>query len=122
MLTTKEQTVKTTKGEEIVRRLQAFTKALKEKNTDEYTCQTVTLNLKPTPYGRKQVKETRKVLRASQSVFARVLGVSVKTVRAWEQGFNTPSDMACRFMDEIRAKPEYWRSRMRDYCTPKEPA
>jgi len=59
------------------------------------------------------VRRTRGLLRASQAVFARFLGVSVKTVRAWEQGFNVPSDMACRFMDEIRRDPSYWLRRLR---------
>jgi hypothetical protein len=33
-------------------------------------------------------------------------------VQAWESGVNTPSDMACRFMDEIRHNPEYWQKRL----------
>jgi DNA-binding transcriptional regulator YiaG len=34
--------------------------------------------------------------------------VSVKTVRAWEQEVNTPSAMACRFMDKTRRDPKHW--------------
>jgi putative transcriptional regulator len=58
------------------------------------------------------VKQTRALLGASQAVFANFLGVSVKTVRAWEQGVNTPSAMACRFMDEIRRDPKHWIARL----------
>jgi DNA-binding transcriptional regulator YiaG len=33
-------------------------------------------------------------------------------VRAWETGGKKPSDMACRFLDEIVFKPDYWRERI----------
>jgi len=46
-------------------------------------------------------------------LFAHFLGVSVKTVRSWEQG-KTPSDIASRFMDEIRHNPNYWRQRLKE--------
>ena len=42
------------------------------------------------------------------------LGVSVKTVQAWEQGLQTPPKMACRFMDEIRHDPEHWIERLKE--------
>jgi DNA-binding transcriptional regulator YiaG len=50
----------------------------------------------------------------SQAVFAKLLGVSLNTVRAWEQGVNHPSDMACRFLDEIRRDPAYWVRRLKE--------
>ena len=80
--------------------------------SDQFTCRKVVLDLPATPYDAKLVKETRRLLGASQAVFAQLLGVSVKTVCAWEQGENTPSDMACRFMDEIRHNPPYWLERL----------
>jgi HTH-type transcriptional regulator/antitoxin HigA len=55
----------------------------------------------------------RKVLNASQALFAQFLGVSVKAVRKWESG-QAPSEMACRFMDEIRRNPKYWHKRLRE--------
>jgi len=72
------------------------------------------LDLRPTAYSPELVKATRKSLRASQKVFAELLGVSVKTVCAWEQGINTPQDVACRFMDEIRHDPSYWLKRIKE--------
>lgn len=79
----------------------------------KYTCRRVVLELQPRSYSPTRVKATRKLLRASQTLFAQFLGVSPKTVRAWEQG-KTPSDMACRFMDEIHRNPEYWRKILQD--------
>ena len=68
----------------------------------------------PSVYHPRLVRETRDLLAASQAVFARFLGVSVQTVRAWEQGVNTPSTLASRFLDEIRHDPAYWRTRLRE--------
>lgn len=79
----------------------------------KYTCRRVVLELEPHSYTAAQVKSTRKLLNASQALFAQFLGVSVKAVRSWERG-SRPSPMACRFMDEIRRDPEYWRARLKD--------
>jgi len=79
----------------------------------KYNCHKVSLDLAPTEYNPRLVKETRDILECSQAVFARFLGVKVQTVRAWEQGINIPRDAACRLMDEIRFKPEYWRQRLK---------
>jgi DNA-binding transcriptional regulator YiaG len=79
----------------------------------KYTCRRVVLDLEPEPYSAENVKATRKMLNASQELFAQFLGVSVKAVRKWEAG-RAPSDMACRFMDEIRRAPDYWRARLRE--------
>jgi putative transcriptional regulator len=101
-------------GAQIVQGLQGFADALEKKEpiAAKFTCRVVELDLRPTPYDPAQVRQTRLLLQASQAVFARFLGVSVKTVRAWEQGVNMPNDMACRFMDEIRFNPEYWIERL----------
>ena len=81
---------------------------------DQFTCRKVELNLKPKPYDQKKVIATRKLLRISQSVFALLLGVSVKTIQAWEQGLNPPKNVSCRFMDEIRRNPQYWIDRLKE--------
>ncbi len=103
-------------GKQIIEGLREFTEAL-ENNEEialKFTCRTVILDLFPVPCDPRAVKATRKLLMASQPVFAQFLGVKVRTVRAWEQGDNVPSDMACRFMDEIQRNPSYWRKRLRD--------
>jgi putative transcriptional regulator len=101
-------------GAQIIERLTDFADVL-EKSTDisqRFRLRRVQLDLQPAHYDRKSIKKVRAVLGASQAVFARFLGVSVKTVQAWEQGINTPTEIARRFMDEIRQNPQYWRRRL----------
>ena len=117
----KKQASKTSFGQEIISRLQEFADALDngEVISEKFTCRTVEVTLKPTRYTPALLKKTRKVLQASQMVFAQLLGVSVQTVQAWEQGENEPSNIAKRFMDEIRHDPDYWRKRLREVVVPK---
>lgn len=99
-------------GAEIVEVLTEFYEALKEGPeavAKRFTVRTVELDLKPRSYTSEEVKKVRDLLGLSQPLFARFLGVSVKAVRAWENGGKKPSDMACRFLDEIAVKPDYWR-------------
>jgi len=88
-------------------------KGNRKKIAEKFTCRRMSLDLHPQSYSPRQVKETRGLLNASQTVFAQFLGVSPQTVRAWEQGVNTPQASACRLMDEIRHDPEYWQERIR---------
>ncbi len=101
-------------GETIGDRLNEFADALEsgEDLSAKFTCRKVVLNLAAQPYDPSLVKRTRAILSVSQGIFAQFLGVSVDTVQSWESGINTPSDMACRFMDEIRHNPRYWRERL----------
>jgi putative transcriptional regulator len=104
----------------LISRMRGFVSALKEGTeiSERFTCRTVKLDLTPSRYTARRVAATREILGASQPVFAQFLGVSVKTVRAWEQGINAPSDMACRFMDEIRRDPAYWQKRLATAALP----
>jgi putative transcriptional regulator len=109
-------------GEKIRKRLGAFAAALENREaiSERFTCRTIKLQLEPQAYNPQQVKGTRQLLGVSQAIFARFLGVSVKAVSAWEQGAKTPSDMACRFMDEIRHNPRYWQDRLRESAVRKQ--
>jgi putative transcriptional regulator len=100
----------------MIQRLQDFTQTLEggADISERFTCRTVARTAAPTVYHPRLVRETRDLLAASQTVFARFLGISVQTVRAWEQGVNTPSPLASRFLDEIRHDPAYWRTRLRE--------
>ena len=102
-------------GKKIVRGLREFNNSLKhgETVTEKFTWRRVVLDMQPSQYDGRLVKKTRGLLGASQSVFARFLGVSVKTVQSWEQEQSVPSEMARRFLDEIRANPIYWTERLR---------
>ncbi len=104
----------------VLARMQGFVSALQagERINEKFTCRTVRLELKPPRLSARQVVAIRELLGTSQTVFAQFLGVSVNTVRAWEQGINVPSDMACRFMDEIRRDPAYWQQRIASAAVP----
>jgi DNA-binding transcriptional regulator YiaG len=100
---------------DLVEGLEGFLADLKSGEAIEkkYTIRRVVLDLEPHAYTAEQVKSVRKLLNASQSVFAQFIGVTVKAVRKWEGG-GTPNDMACRFMDEIGRNPNYWRMRLKE--------
>jgi putative transcriptional regulator len=99
--------MKTSLWDQIVGRLNNFADFLEGK---EVISERLT---RLTPYEPGLVKKTRETLGASQAMFARFLGVKTTTVQSWELGLSTPSDMACRFMDEIRNNPAYWLERFR---------
>jgi putative transcriptional regulator len=77
----------------------------------KYTCRRVVLDLMPRSYGQEEVKRVRATLGVSQKLFAQFLGVSLGTVRKWEQG-EPVSDIAARFMDEIATAPDHWKARL----------
>jgi DNA-binding transcriptional regulator YiaG len=109
-------------GAQIVESLQEFLTELQNgADLSAFKCRVVEVTAPSRPADAELVKQTRAVLRASQTVFARFLGVSAQTVRAWEQGENAPSDIAKRFMDEIRHDPVYWRARLRAIVATKKP-
>jgi putative transcriptional regulator len=109
----KENGRKTPAGR-MLERLTEFAETLESggKIEDRYTCREVRLNLKPSAYTPQRVRQTRKLLGLSQALFAQFLGVSLQTVSAWEQGQKPPRDIACRFLDEVRHDPAYWRARL----------
>lgn len=117
MKTRSELKSKESVGERITSRLKGLVRALEDDAVsipDQFTCKTVTLDLETGTFDSEGVLATRRLLGASQAIFAQFLGVSANTVRSWEQGTKTPMDMACRFLDEIRRNPEYWRARLRE--------
>lgn len=50
----------------------------------------------------KEIKQIRENLNLSQKNFAFVLGVSQKTVEAWESGRNIPQGIAQRFLQVLK--------------------
>ncbi|MFO0969543.1 MAG: helix-turn-helix domain-containing protein [Gemmataceae bacterium] len=111
-------------GASIVAGLKDFREALKHGRPVEaqFTVRRFELRLEPGCYDAKKVKQTRQSLGVSQVLFARLLGVSVQAVRSWEQAENVPSSIACRFMDELRHDPAYWRRRITESIVPKNAA
>jgi putative transcriptional regulator len=60
----------------------------------------------PRPMSSDDIARLRQKLKCSQSVFARVLNVSPKTVQAWEQGIRVPSDAALKLLTIAKRHPE----------------
>lgn len=58
------------------------------------------------------VKELREKLSCSQPILAAFLGVSVNTLRRWEQGRDNPKKTAARLLDEISGDLDYWKQRL----------
>lgn len=50
-------------------------------------------------YSNEQIKSIRKKSGMTQTVFANYMGVSKKTVEAWELGRTHPTGPACRLLD-----------------------
>ena len=57
-------------------------------------------------FSSEDIKQIRKQVGLSQIVFASSLGVSKKTVEAWERGRNTPAGTSRRLLQLIRDNPE----------------
>lgn len=54
-----------------------------------------------------EIKEIRNGTKLSQALFAKYMGVSVKTVEAWEAGRNHPDGAACRLLSITRDNPSF---------------
>jgi putative transcriptional regulator len=52
------------------------------------------------------IKHIREELKISQNIFAELLGVSVRTLQAWEQGTRNPSGAALSLLKIASARPE----------------
>ncbi len=57
-------------------------------------------------YGADEVKKIRKKTGLSQKLFAGYMGVSDKTVEAWEAGKNKPSGVASRLLTMMEMNSE----------------
>ena len=75
-------------------------KEVKAHNEGEKSLRTHTLK-DPAP-----VKEIRAKLKLSQSAFAGLMGVSLRTVQDWEQGRRKPSGPAAALLRIAEKKPE----------------
>lgn len=74
--------------------MQGLQEALAYKNGDRSRCR-VTIREVPVPeYKAADIARTRQELNLSQRGLASVLGVSPRTVEAWESGKNMPSGAA----------------------------
>ena len=62
----------------------------------------------------RDVKRIRHNVGLSQPLFAEFLGVSVKTIRSWEQGLSHPSGASSRLLEALDKEKEKCLSLYRD--------
>ena len=55
-------------------------------------------------YDNVQIKKIRNSVGMTQVLFANYMGVSIKTVEAWEKGTNRPTGTACRLISMLENK------------------
>ena len=58
-------------------------------------------------FSAKEIKEIRRNTGLTQVLFAKYLGVSLKTVEAWEAGRNQPSGSASRLLSITKNDPQF---------------
>lgn len=54
-----------------------------------------------------EIKNIRENLKVTQIIFAQILGVSKKTVEAWEAGINNPNGSAKRIIGLLKEDPDF---------------
>src|SRR5258708_35722125 len=88
-------------GSRIIEGLTEFAEALEsgEPLETRLTGHRLSIDLMPRKYLARDVRATRRLLGASQSLFARFLGGALGPVRAWEQGRRVPNRAAARLLD-----------------------
>ncbi len=59
-----------------------------------------------------EIQKIRKTLRLSQSVFAKLLNVSLSSVRQWEQGIRTPSGSTMVLLELLQREPKLLNYRL----------
>ncbi len=60
----------------------------------------------------KEISKLREKLSFSQAIFAEFLGVSKKTVEAWEYGKSHPNGAALRLLNYISLDPQYFEEKV----------
>lgn len=69
---------------------------------------TTTLSIAPVAtFEPGEIKAIRNNTGLTQLLFARYMGVSVKTVEAWEAGRNHPDGAACRLLSLTKNDPHF---------------
>lgn len=79
--------------------ISGLTEAVEDAKAEKKTLQRRTVTIVPVKdYNASEVQDIRKRTGMSQKIFASYMGVSPKTVEAWEAGTNHPSGAASRIL------------------------
>ena len=83
--------------------MKGFTESLEYATGDTSKARRMNVTVAELPqYHDKEIKQIREDLNLTQKNFAVVLGVSTKTVEAWESGRNIPQETAQRFLQLLQ--------------------
>ena len=75
-------------------------------NEGKVKARTNTMSISPVPdFEAKEIKNIRNELGMTQVLFAGFMGVSTKTVEAWESGRNMPDGPARRILSMLEVDP-----------------
>lgn len=75
-------------------------------NEGKIKARTKTMSISPVPdFEAAEIKNIRNELGMTQVLFAGFMGVSTKTVEAWEAGRNMPDGPARRILSMLKADP-----------------
>lgn len=75
-------------------------------NEGKIKARTNTISIEPVPnFEASEIKSIRNGLGMTQALFAGFMGVSSKTVEAWEAGRNMPDGPARRILAMLKADP-----------------
>ena len=66
----------------------------------------------PVSISAEEIQKIRKTLKLSQSVFAKLLNVSLSSVRQWEQGIRTPSGSTMILLELLQREPNLLNYRL----------
>lgn len=103
-------------GDEIIEGLTEFRDTLRdgEHIAKKFTMRQVQLELEPHEFTAEDVRDMRDIFRASQAVFAKMIGVSPSTLQNWEQGRTPPPPWARRMLELMQSDPEPWKKMLYD--------
>jgi len=59
----------------------------------------------PVSFGNMEIQRIRRSLNVSQAVFAKLLNVSLSSVRQWEQGLRTPGGSTMVLLELLEREP-----------------
>ena len=83
--------------------MKGLTESLEYAKGDSSKARKITITVAELPqFHDKQIKQIREDLNLTQRNFAFILGVSTKTVEAWESGRNIPQGTAQRFLQLLK--------------------
>ena len=76
-------------------------------NEGKIKARTKTISIEPVPdFAAPEIKNIRNKLGMTQVLFAGLMGVSTKTVEAWEAGRNMPDGPARRILAMLKVDPQ----------------